>query len=139
MRRESRRSGMVWADVLMPEHGSLLARPKSRTGDAGRFLAAIKRPVSVRAKQWLERNGRDDWLGRLTVQQGDVFRFWQAGTGSDEHLNAETANEPVAASIPANPMRRGMVQRPTDRKWSPAAWGEDPTADVRFAADRVVL
>jgi putative transposase len=114
----------IWAYVVMPEHAHLLVWPREVEYRMERILGAIKRPVSVNARAFLEDTDDQQWLNRLTVTEGDktVFRFWQAGGGHDENLWNERPIESVIDYIHANPVRRGLVERPTDWYWSSARW-----------------
>ena len=113
----------IWAYVIMPEHVHLLLYPQSQNYEMRRILAAMKAPVSKKAKEYLTENQEKDWLKRLTAKHGtrETFRFWQPGGGYDGNLwNSQTILE-VIDYIHANPVRRGLVERPTDWKWSSAA------------------
>jgi putative transposase len=112
----------LWAYVIMPEHVHLLLRPRPEVYRMKRILAALKRPVSVRAKAHLVATNNTRWLQRLTVRQGEreVFRFWQAGGGYDKNLSEARAIREVIDYIHANPVRRGLVERPEDWPWSSA-------------------
>jgi putative transposase len=106
----------------MPEHVHLLVHPRRPTYRMAHILGALKRPVSTRAKRQLIETNNGTWLARLTVQEGkkSVFRFWQAGGGYDENLWNERPIHEVIAYIHANPIRRGLVENPTDWLWSSA-------------------
>jgi putative transposase len=112
----------VWAFVIMPEHVHLLIRPRQTAYRMAAILGALKRPVSVRAKDYLLATGHADWLRRLTVREGkrDVFRLWQAGGGYDENLWNDRPILEVINYIHANPVRRGLVGAATDWYWSSA-------------------
>ncbi len=114
----------LWAYVIMPEHVHLLIRPRESDYSMGRIEAAIKRPVSAKAKSWLIEENRLDWIERLTVKRGDasVFRFWLPGGGYDQNLWNERPIEEVIDYIHANPVRRGLVQRAVEWPWSSAAY-----------------
>lgn len=114
----------IWAYVIMPEHIHALWWSPNPEYKMSHFLAAFKRPVSANAKRHLQDTGRQDWIDKLTVQHGDrtVFQFWQPGGGYDENLWNERPVEAVMDYIHANPVRRGLVDRPTDWKWSSARW-----------------
>jgi putative transposase len=112
----------LWAYVFMPEHVHLLLKPLDGNIEMSKVSAAIKFPVSRRAHHYLIETGRKDWLEKLTVSKGgrSVFQFWQPGTGYDKNLwNARPIRE-VVDYIHANPVRRGLSERPTDWKWSSA-------------------
>jgi len=88
------------------------------------IFATLKRPVSVEAKEYLIETENQTWLKRLSVRKGDkeVFRFWLPGGGYDENLDDERSLEDVIDYIHANPVRRGLVERPTDWYWSSARY-----------------
>jgi putative transposase len=112
----------LWAYVIMPEHVHLLIRPRQEQYQMKRILAALKRPVSAQAKAYLRATGNTAWLAKLTVKEGEemVFRFWQAGGGYDHNLWNDRPILEVIDYIHANPVRRGLVARPTDWFWSSA-------------------
>jgi len=112
----------LYAYVIMPEHIHILLRPRQPDYDMRRIQAALKRPVSWKAKQHLLATGRQDWLDRLTVREGgrDRFRFWQAGGGFDRNLWQAVAIREAIEYIHNNPVRRGLVASPTDWRWSSA-------------------
>lgn len=112
----------VWAYVIMPEHAHLLIRPRMPDYSMAHILAAIKRPAAAAAHLYLETTKATQWLKRLTIRRGDkdVFRFWLPGGGFDHNLWNDRPVEAVVDYIHANPVRRGLVQRPTDWRWSSA-------------------
>lgn len=112
----------IWAYVIMPEHVHLLVWLDLTPCRVEHLRAAVKRPVSANARRHLERIGAEGWLRRLTVQKGAraEFRFWQKGHGFDEHLETDRAVADVIDYVHANPVRRGLVDHPTDWWWSSA-------------------
>ena len=50
-----------------------------------------------------------------------TFRFWQPGGGYDSNLSKSKTIRETIDYIHANPVRRGLVERPADWKWSSAA------------------
>ncbi|MCA9099475.1 MAG: hypothetical protein KDA36_13860, partial [Planctomycetaceae bacterium] len=60
---------------------------------------------------------------KLSVMHGErkVFRFWQPGGGYDSNLFKSRTIRETIDYIHANPVRRGLVERPADWKWSSAA------------------
>ena len=115
------------AFVFMPEHVHLLAYPdrSNASGDSiSRFLAAVKRPVSARVKADLEAV-ESRLLKRLTIAERpgkQVFRFWQEGPGYDRNLNTVDVILNAIDYIHLNPVRRGLVARAADFRWSSARW-----------------
>jgi len=125
----------LWAYVIMPEHVHLLVWPREREYCMERFLAACKRPVSWKAKQWLLAGGQTRWLSRLTVQEGgkQVFRFWLPGGGFDKNLVERRGVDAVIAYIHDNPVRRGLVETPHAWKWSSARfWNGERDVPLRM-------
>ncbi|MCC7290510.1 MAG: hypothetical protein IT449_00450 [Phycisphaerales bacterium] len=116
----------LWAYVIMPEHVHLLTCPRRAGYEMRRILAALERPVAAAAKAFLIQRGAGDWIERLTVQYPtrEVFRFWQAGGGFDHNVFREKTAAAVVDYIHANPVRRGLVARPTDWEWSSARFWE---------------
>jgi putative transposase len=112
----------IWAYVIMPEHVHLLILPRERDYEMSRILAALKAPVSRAAKLFLQQTNSEFWLGRLTTKHGnrETFRFWQPRGGFDGNLWKERTIQQVIDTIHANPVRRGLVDRPTDWEWSSA-------------------
>ena len=130
----------IWAYVIMPEHVHLLIRPRQASYSVERILAALKRPVSSRAKAFLTSVENTHWLERLTVREGKetVFRFWQTGGGHDHNLWNDRPVLGVIDYIHANPVRRGLVAQPTEWVWSScapldrrASWTADHRPDHR--------
>lgn len=112
----------IGAYVIMPEHVHVLVRcPEGISVSV--VLGSLKKPVSARAKAWLAEHD-PGWVERLTVEKGNrrVFRFWQAGGGFDRNIWKQRTLEDVIEYIHANPVRRGLVERPTDWEWSSARY-----------------
>lgn len=117
----------IWAYVIMPEHVHLLILPRQADYKMRQILAAIKAPVSREAKQHLQENQQTRWLAKLSSTHGEskVFRFWQPGGGYDSNLFQSKTIQQTIDYIHANPVRRGLVKRPTDWKWSSATAHEN--------------
>lgn len=113
----------ILAYVIMPEHVHLLLLPRQRSYEMRRILAALKAPVARKARAFLEESGQNEWLSRLMASHGQrqVFRFWQPGGGYDQNLWSSRPIIEVIDYIHANPVRRGLAERPTDWYWSSAA------------------
>ncbi len=124
-----------WAYVIMPEHVHLLIPPRDRNDEMRRILAALKAPASRAAKVFLQQEGDEEWFQRLTAKHGkrETFQFWQPGGGFDGNLWNEKTIEQVIDYIHANPVRRGLVERPTDWRWSSArAYAGDNEVPLRI-------
>ncbi len=108
------------AFVFMPEHVHLLVHPSSVDAKVSRLLARTKQPTSKAIKQLLIEN-QSPLLDRLMVQERPgktCFRFWQEGPGFDRNLFSPQAIEASIDYIHTNPVKRGLVERATDWKWS---------------------
>src|SRR5262249_34112682 len=112
----------LWAWVIMPEHVHLLVYPREVKYKTARILAAVKRPVGEQAIAYL-RQQAPDFLQRLAVinRTRPYPRFWQAGPGHDRNPDEPRAIHQAVAYLHANPVRRGLVERPEDWFWSSAA------------------
>jgi putative transposase len=71
----------------------------------------------------LKRNA-PEWLPRITrIRGGRAERlFWQSGGGFDRNIVEPRTLMAMIDYIHMNPVRRGLVERPTDWKWSSAGW-----------------
>ena len=112
------------AFVFMPEHVHLLVLPTRPEPAIDRYLASIKQPFSKWVKQQLIA-AKSALLSRLTVQERPgktCFRFWQEGPGYDRNLSTTESIEAAIEYIHMNSVRRGLVKRAIDWKWSSASW-----------------
>ncbi|MBI1900603.1 MAG: transposase [Planctomycetia bacterium] len=111
------------AFVFMPEHVHLLVYPLGQENveeRIARLLAAVKRPVSAEVHQRLKQS-HSPLLAKLVVRERPgrhVFRFWQEGPGYDRNLEGEKAVLAAVDYIHLNPVRRRLVKRPEDWRWS---------------------
>ena len=115
----------LWAYVFMPEHIHTLVYPRRLDYDLSIILKRIKEPVGRKAIKHL-REHKSPWLARITVKHGKRWehRFWQAGGGFDRNVVEPLAVMAMIDYIHANPVRRGLVNRPEEWKWSSAGWNE---------------
>jgi len=114
----------LWAYVIMPEHVHILLCPCDENYDIGSILKAIKQPVSRNAIRFL-REHAPDWLPKLRVVRpsGRVeHRFWMAGGGYDRNIIRAKVAWSSVEYIHNNPVKRGLVDSPTDWCWSSARW-----------------
>jgi putative transposase len=119
-----KKSWRLVAFVLMPEHVHLLAYPTTLPADVDLFLSAVKQPYSSRIRRLLKRT-KSLLLKRLTIRERPdrmVFRYWQEGPGYDRNVHSERAVMAAIAYLHENPVRRGLVRKATDWKWSSARW-----------------
>lgn len=125
-RARVRHSFDVWAYVIMPEHVHLIICPRLADYDVSRMLLGIKWPVSRWALEYL-RIHAPSWIEKLTDRQPSgrtSVRFWQRGGGYDRNIRTERALYDMVHYIHDNPVRRGLVERAENWRWSSAAWFE---------------
>jgi putative transposase len=110
----------LYAWVIMPEHVHLLAQP---AGDADNVQSILRRLKSPFATQVITRWRQLDApiLPRITDAAGRT-RFWQPGGGYDRNIITDAALFHAIDYIHANPVRRGLVNIPTNYPWSSARW-----------------
>ena len=106
----------------MPEHVHVLVAPRYESARVSQFLAEAKRPVARQAIAHLKTNA-SEWLARLTVTHADGKshrQFWQAGGGYDRNVTDPEIAHKIIDYIHLNPVRRCLVEQPTDWEWSSA-------------------
>jgi len=116
----------LWAYVLMPEHVHVIVRPYREEYSVSKILNSMKQPVSRRATNHLRRHNPEGLKELATGQKARPYRFWQPGGGYDRNIAGVPALQAAIEYIHANPVRRGLVESPTDWEWSSArAWSGD--------------
>jgi putative transposase len=113
----------VWAFVFMPEHVHLIVWPRRPVYEISTILSAIKEPVGRKAVKHLEVHA-PAWLPRITrIRGGRSERlFWQSGGGFDRNAVEPATLMAMIEYLHMNPVRRGLVERTTDWRWSSAGW-----------------
>ena len=106
----------IWAYVIMPEHVHLLIWPLEREFKIEHLLSTVKQSVSKRTLVWLRKND-PAYLRRC----GEPFHFWQDGPGYDRNLYSPRYVWTDIEYIHDNPVRRELVTRQTDWRWSSAS------------------
>jgi len=112
----------LWAWVIMPEHVHLLICPTQHTYSISAILKSLKQSVSKRALTFVEHQA-PKFLKHMEDRQpnGTVsHRFWQRGGGFDGNLTEPVTVWKMIDYIHANPVRRGLCERPIDWEWSSA-------------------
>jgi len=110
------------AFVFMPEHVHLIVTPTSSTADVSKYLANIKRPFSAEIEALLSER-RSNLLEQLTVEERPgkrSFRFWLEGPGYDRNLTEEKTIAAAIDYLHLNPVKRRLVVRAVDWRWSSA-------------------
>ena len=113
----------IWAYVIMPEHVHLICWPEEKIYDISQFLKSVKQSVSRKAKRFLELNSPDA-LESMIVKRGCrvTFRFWRTGPGYDRNIVVDETLMRKVDYIHNNPVRRGLVKKPVEWRWSSASW-----------------
>jgi putative transposase len=107
----------------MPAHVPLIVRPRAADYDIAENRTAIKAPVGRKVIAYLESEA-PDWIPKITRNRGKKTErlFWQSGGGYDRNVVKPETLMKMIDYIHLNPIRRGLVERPEDWKWSSAAW-----------------
>ena len=122
----------LWAFAFMPEHVHLIIQPRRPVYSISAILQVIKQPVGQRAVAFLEANA-PQWLPRITRRRGGSVErlFWQSGGGYDRNIEEPKTLWAMIDYVHLNPVRRGLVARAADWRWSSAGWYEGtPTVDL---------
>src|SRR5688572_9954426 len=112
----------LWAYVIMPEHVHVLLWPRELKYEMKLIKAGLKSPVAKRAINLLKKM-KSPFLDRLRdVQPGGkiIHRFWQRGGGYDRNAWEPATLFEMIEYIHNNPVRRGLVDKPTDWPYSSA-------------------
>ena len=126
---------LVLGYVLMPNHVHLMLwLPDGIT--ISNVLRAIKQPFSNRALKLLEKQFPEIHAKvKITVDGKSIRRFWQAGGGFDRNISDPDQIRNTIEYMHGNPVRRGLVDKPTDWRWSSVHCWEDGS-DMPLKIDR---
>ncbi len=101
--------------VVMPEHvHALVWFPKP--GDLSRFMHGWKRKSSFLIREWYRREAPSYF-----ADFGEGDRFWYPKYYAFQ-IDQDAQIEEKLTYMHENPVRAGLVSRPTDWKWSSARW-----------------
>ena len=119
-RARSQHRFQLLAYVVMPNHVHLLIFPDGMKSISG-ILRTIKRPFAYRALRLLQQIDAD-LVTSLNVTHGNrtMTRFWQPGGGLDRNLTDMDRIRMAIEYMHGNPVRRGLVEKPTD--WTGSEW-----------------
>lgn len=98
----------VYAYVFMPDHAHLLVDPNLDVADVRRILSAFKTRTATKV------------LARLRAEGGDCAQLWQSGGGYDRNIHSDREFQEKVDYIESNPVRRELVARVEDYRWSSA-------------------
>lgn len=113
-----RRPLLLFAWVVMSNHVHLLLRPDA-ADDVQSLLRRLK-PAFAKSvlTRWHELDA--PILAKVRDKSGNE-RFWQPGGGYDRNIFSGDEFAEKVRYIHTNPVRAGLVERPTDYRWSSAA------------------
>ncbi len=119
----------VFAYVVMPEHVHAVVLP--RDGKIGPVLRGIKQGFGQRMIRSFR--DRDDPVLEYLEDSDGLVRFWQRGGGHDRIVRDDEAMRNHIEYIHFNPVKRGLVERGVDWKWSSARdyAGESGVVEIR--------
>ena len=118
----SKHNTALLAYVIMPEHVHLLVKPRSISYDISAIQKSIKQSVARKALHWLRENDKP-FLDRLAGEQAGSrtrYHFWQPGGGYDRNIIEPNTLRNCVNYIHLTPVKRGLVEMPTDWPWSSA-------------------
>jgi len=116
--------------VVMPEHVHVILVPPRGEDDEptmSAILTSIKQPVAQRAIRNY-RTREPHKLEAIRTNAGEA-RVWQEGGGFDRNIRTADELQREIEYIHQNPVKRGLVQEPTQWEWSSARWYADQRGD----------
>jgi putative transposase len=112
----------LYAWVIMPEHFHLLLTPDLPKSTVTKVLYALKPPFATKViTRWRQLDAKI--LERVRDAQGNPH-FWLEGGGYDRNIVSKEELFEKLAYIHNNPIKRGLVERAAEWRWSSAAWYE---------------
>lgn len=127
----------LYAFVIMPNHVHLVVLPKGETS-ISTILYSIKKNFSFRAMNYIDLEWKQI-ARQLILSKGKrtLRRFWQEGGGYDRNIYSADKLRDGIEYIHYNPVRKGFVEKPEDRKWSSAGYYKTGKSDVMTIDDPV--
>ena len=109
---------LAW--VIMPEHVHILLWPKLPEYPVADVTSSLKRTFARRVvTRW---RALDAPILREITDTANRTSFWQPGGGYDRNITSSYELTEKIDYIHNNPVRRGLVAKPTDYQWSSARW-----------------
>ena len=124
--------------VIMPEHIHLLLMPQFPDHPIDIVLDKMKGPFAKEVlARWRELNA--PILPRVMDSAGK-YHFWQVGGGYDRNIFSREEAEEKFHYIHHNPVKRQLVKRAVDWRWSSARWYEygDDDWGLQMSPDLIV-
>ncbi len=109
----TRHSFKLWAYVFMPDHVHLLIYPTEDNYSISKILQAIKLSVSKKMINYLKNQKTEALKYLQTGRKDKKYTFWQDGGGYDRNIFQKDICRDVIKYIHANPVKRGLVDKPS--------------------------
>ncbi|ADB15620.1 protein of unknown function DUF1568 [Pirellula staleyi DSM 6068] len=115
----------LWDYVFMPNHVHMIVHFGASQYKIEEVLHQIKWPVSRKALAFLRKHA-PHWIPKLQGNSSNKqeAHFWQRGGGYDRNITEPGTLMKMIQYIHANPVRKGLVSRANEWKWSSAQWIE---------------
>jgi len=110
----------VWAYVIMPDHIHILIMPLLENYTISNILKSIKQSVARKTLIYYRKNKPEHIKLFETGQKHTQYLFWQDGGGFDKNVVFSSAVRNMVEYIHYNPVRRGLVEKQEDWRWSSA-------------------
>jgi len=125
---------LAW--VVMPEHAHALIIPDLPEHPVSVVLRELKKGFGKEVlRRWRELDAR---ILRSLVDSSGASHFWLPGGGYDRNTFGGHELPEKIRYIHNNPVRRGLVKRPTEWAWSSArAYAGEPGAVVPIDFERL--
>lgn len=110
----------IYAWVVMTNHCHFILRASHK--NLSDIIRDLKKFTAKKLYKMIEANSfesRKEWLLITLKYEGRIW-FWEAGYHGME-ISANKAYDNIADYIHMNPVKAGMVQKPTHYRWSSAA------------------
>ena len=112
----------LWAFVFMPTHVHLLIYLLEEHYNISSILQSIKQITARKViDKYIE---QEDKILKLMESDNSnerrKYHFWQRGGGYDRNINKAETVLKIIDYIHNNPVRKGLVVKPEDWKWSSA-------------------
>lgn len=110
----------IVAYVFMPTHVHLLVIPNKKEYSVSEFVKSVKQPVASKEVSHLKCNEPEKLELLLSGWKTPKHLFWMHGGGYDRNIFDSSTLEKSMNYIHNNPVRKGLVEKATDWKWSSA-------------------
>ena len=121
----------------MPEHVHLMILPALLEYPVDAVLKVLKGSFANSVlRRWRELDA--PILKRITGRNGKLH-FWQVGGGYDRNIYSEKEFLAKLDYIHNNPITRGLVNHPTEWRWSSARWYDGQRGEGILPIDAILV